>query len=164
MKTRFLLLIPVFALLSFKQGNQPFKKDEPFSERITGLQISSFLTYDGKKVTDYSIIIYHDAGPNDTVTMSNRKNVSLLLDYNHNYTLDYVKEGYRDRLVLIDTHVKSGVEKKNLSFDYEIEMVKQNEKSNTIDDLPVALISYDANQSKFDYSRKYHNQVRGKKY
>lgn len=152
-----LLLLTIF----FCQGLSAKKYyDLVPSDSIANLELSFKLTEEGKRVSEYYLLIYCDTNAADTLFVSKGKVAYLYLHYNHNYTLRYVKPGYRDRILIIRTGIESAIHFKNMEFDYEIELVKENEAANTFADLPVAIVRYDANKKKFDYSRKYHHQVR----
>lgn len=151
-------ILPVLiALFSFTTVNAKNVSD---STQTSGLEVSVKLTDDGAKVSDYSVIIYQDGNAMDTFFIGKSKPITIWLDYNHNYALRHIKTGYRDRVVLIDTYVSQKNASDIMDFDYEIELIRENESANTFDDFPVAFIHYDANQKKFDYSRKYDRQVR----
>jgi hypothetical protein len=133
------------------------------ADSAPNLELSFKLRDDGKRIGDYYLLIYCDTNAADTLFVKKGRVAYVHLKYNHNYTLRYVKEGYRDRIVIVRTDIASMKQSKDMEFDYQIELVKISEASNTIADLPVAVIKYDARKKKFDYSRKYHRQVRTKK-
>ncbi|MEO5645260.1 MAG: hypothetical protein ABIQ40_11620 [Bacteroidia bacterium] len=149
----FLILLFFCLNLSAKQ----YMLQKPNS--IPTLELSFKLTDEGKRVTNYYLLIYCDTNAADTLFIQKGKVSYLYLRYNHNYTLRYVKQGYRDRVLIVRTDFAN---RKNMQFDYEIELVKENELANTFADLPVAIIRYDLNKKRFDYSRTYHKQVRQK--
>jgi hypothetical protein len=126
------------------------------------VELSFKLTDHGKKVGDYYLLIYCDTNAADTLFVRKGRVAYLQLDYNHNYTLRYVKEGYRDRVVIVRTNIAQNVKPKDMDFDFEIGLVKETAAANTFADLPVAIIRYDVHTKKFDYSRKYHRQIRQK--
>jgi hypothetical protein len=151
------ILLATITLLGFTKVSANNTSDSTLN---SGLEISFKLTDDGSRVSDYSVIIYQDGNAMDTIFIGKSKPVSIWLDYNHNYALRHIKAGYRDRIVLIDTHISQKSGSDIMDFDYEIELIRENEAANTFDDFPVAFIHYDASQKKFDYSRKYDRQVR----
>ena len=158
MKKNFLLLVTLLTCFAASARGHHGKEEQP------NVELSFKLTEHGKKIGNYYLLIYCDTNAADTFFVKKGKVTYIHLGYNHNYTLRYVKEGYRDRVVVVNTRLKNGIPLKDYEFDYEIGLVKENEAPNTLGDLPVAVIRYDANRSKFDYSRKYHRQVRKKKY
>lgn len=132
------------------------------NDSLAHLELSFKLRDGSKRISDYYVLIYCDTNAADTLFIQKGKITYLYLDYNHNYTLRYVKKGYRDRILIVRTGMKSMTQLKDMAFDYEIELVKENEAPNTFADLPVGVVHYDKNKKKFDYSRKYHRQVRQK--
>ncbi len=153
-----LLLLTIF----FCQGIAAKHYSVTASDSVPSLELSFKLTDEGKRMGEYYLLIYCDTNAADTLFIETTKVTYLYLNYNHNYTLRYVKPGYRDRILIVRTSVASLIHFKNMEFDYEIELVKVTEEANTMADLPVAIIRYDMNQKRFDYSRKYHHQVRQK--
>lgn len=132
------------------------------NDSLANLELSFKLRDGSKRISDYYVLIYCDTNAADTLFIEKGRVAYLYLEYNHNYTLRYVKEGYRDRILIVRTGIKSMTQLKDMEFDYEIELVKENEAPNTFADLPVAVVRYDKSKKKFDYSRKYHRQVRQK--
>jgi hypothetical protein len=131
-------------------------------DSIPNLELSFKLTDEGKRVSDYYLLIYCDTNAADTVFVEKGKVAYVYLNFNHNYTLRYVKQGYRDRILIVRTDIASMVHFKTMRFDYEIELVKKDEEANTYADLPVGIVRYDKHKNKFDYSRRYHYDVRNK--
>jgi hypothetical protein len=154
----FFLLIAVIAGTGVSAHGHHGEEEQP------NVELSFKLTDHGKKTGNYYLLVYCDTNAADTLFVKKGRVTYLDLDYNHNYTLRYVKEGYRDRILIVNTHIKTGVTLRDHEFDYEIGLVKNTEAPNTLGDLPVAVIRYDVNRNKFDYSRKYHRQVRKKTY
>jgi hypothetical protein len=154
----FFLLITLFTCIAASARGHHDKEDQP------NVELSFKLTDHGKKTGNYYLLLYCDTNAADTFFVKKGKVTYVQLDYNHNYTLRYIKEGYRDRVVIVNTHMKNGAILKDHEFDYEIGLIKNTDAPNTLADLPVAVIRYDVNHSKFDYSRKYHRQVRKKTY
>ncbi|MBI3510310.1 MAG: hypothetical protein HY064_06575 [Bacteroidetes bacterium] len=126
------------------------------------LEISSFLTYNGEKVSDYSMIVYEEGIPVDTFIVTEENKTFVMLNYDCNYCIRYTKEGFLDRVVLIDTHVPEGESFMKHTFDFEIELVSLKDHGNTIGDLPVAIVEYDTYSNEFLNDRDYFRQVRGK--
>jgi hypothetical protein len=132
------------------------------SDSLIGVELSSQLRFDGKKVSDYTLIIYCDSNAAETLYVEKAKVIYVQLKYNHNYTLRYLKDGFRERVLLVNTHVDAKTALRDMDFDYEIELITENAPANTLGDLPVAIIRYDQMERRFDYSKKYHRQVRQK--
>ncbi|HET6991914.1 MAG TPA: hypothetical protein VFJ43_11350 [Bacteroidia bacterium] len=160
MKTKNLLpIICTIALLFIKQNvkaKQLVNLDGP------GLEIASTLTLNDERISGYTLIIYDETQSSDTIEIAKAKSIYLKLSYGHIYSLRYIKQGFRERVVMINTRVNEEKQKEETGFDFEIEMIPQNESGNTICDLPVAVIEYNYAENNFEYSRAYHRQVRGK--
>jgi hypothetical protein len=154
----------VFFLLGlfFCQGLAAKHFSQQPNDSIPSLELSFKLKDGSKRISDYYVLIYCDTNAADTLFVEKGKVSYLYLNYNHNYTLRYVKPGYRDRILIVRTGIASAIHLKDMVFDYEIELVKEDEAPNTFADLPVAVVHYDKSKKKFDYSRKYHRQVRQK--
>ena len=161
MKTKNLLpLIGTIALLFL---NQEIKANQKIiNQKGPGLEISSILSSNKERVSDYTLIIYDENQSSDTIVVSKAKIIFLKLSYNHSYSLRYVKEGFRDRVVMIDTKINEDQQMKETRFDFEIIMIPENQPGNIISDLPVAVIHYDYSENEFEISRDYYRQVRGK--
>lgn len=156
MNTHLLLLLGLFF------GNAVFATNYASlaADTAPNLELSFKLRDDGKRISNYYLLIYCDTNAADTLFVTKGRVAYVHLKYNHNYTLRYVKEGYRDRILIVRTNVAAMKNYRDMEFDYQIELVKKTEASNTIADLPVAVIKYDPHKKKFDYSHKYHRQVR----
>lgn len=156
MKKAFLLLLTGLFYTGLNALDYSAKK----SDNAPNLELSFKLTDEGKKIGEYYLLIYCDTNKADTLFVQKGKVSYLYLEYNHNYTLRYVKEGYRDRVLIVRTDV-SGVKRlRDFEFDFEISLIKENEPANTVADLPVGIVHYDSHKKKFDYSRKYHKEIR----
>lgn len=149
----------LLVLLFLVSGKLTAQKHEP-GDDVPGIELSCVLSDDGRHLANYSMIVYCDGVPQDTFLVEKPKPVYFRLAYGHNYAIRHIAEGYRDRIVMVNTIVDVKTSQKKHTFDYQIEMIRENEPANTWNDLPVALICYDAKHKKFDYSRKYNDQVR----
>lgn len=127
-----------------------------------GLEIASMLLFNEERITNYTLIIYDENQSSDTIVVTKAKHLYFKLRYGHFYSLRYIKKGYKERIVMIDTRLDEANSINETGFDFEIEMIPENQQGNTISDLPVALINYNYSEKKFEYSRNYHRQIRGK--
>ncbi len=161
MKTK--ILVPIFGTIALIFPNQKIKANtQLINQEGPGLEISSILTFQELRISDYTLIIYDENQSADTVVVPKMKTLFLKLSYGHIYSLRYVKPGFLDRVVMIDTKILEGYESQETGFDFEIEMIPESQCSNTMDNLPVGLVRYDYSEQKFDYSRNYHRQIRRK--
>ncbi len=123
------------------------------------LDLSGVMTIGGEKVANYSVYIFQDGSPSDTFHVNNRLEQHYSLPVNHHYALKFTRPGCKDRLMLVDTHVGAKKLRSLYTFRYDIQFI-ENDKSNTFDDFPVAVVHYDEQKKDFDYNREYHANVR----
>lgn len=123
------------------------------------LDLSGIMTINNEKVSDYTVHIFQDGSPSDTFQVHSRLEQHYALPIGHNYAIKFTKPGYKDRILLIDTHIDARKVESMYSFRYSIEFITEGE-SNTFDDFPVAYITYNEKQKDFDYDRNYHQNVR----
>jgi len=146
-----LSLLAIASLISFTSIHANSVRDKKSdSDTTIGVELSSQLRFQGKKVSDYTLIIYCDSLAPETLYVEKAKVIYLDLQYNHNYTLRYLKDGYRERVLLVNTNVDAKTALRDMDFDYQIELVPQNAPANTLGDLPVAIVRYDKAEKKFD--------------
>ncbi len=154
-KPLFLLIAGIALATGLSAAHLDTSDDKP------GLELSILLRDEGHKMPDYTLIVYCDDGSApDTIRVEMNKSVYVKLSYHHNYTIRHIKEGYRERVLLVNTHVDEKTAKRWLVFDYEIELVREDEPANTLADLPIAVVHYHKNLKNFEYDRNYHQQVR----
>lgn len=130
-----------------------------FEQEVYMLEVSGVMTVNGTRATDYMVYMFEDGVLNDSFHIDNRREQYFGFEFGHNYAMEFVKDGYKKRVLLIDTHLPQDAYSSNFHFRYEIEFIGK-DVSNTFDDFPVAYITYDAKKKDFDYNRKYHNNVR----
>jgi hypothetical protein len=153
MPARLLLLLALLAL-PFAASSAP---RNPATKKV---EITCAVLDEGKHLDEYFIIIYCDNNLSDTIFVDKKKTVVFYLNYGHQYAIRHIAGGYRDRVVMINTCVDTKTAQVEHFFDYELEMIATDEPVNTLNDLPVAVVRYDAQLKKFDYSRQYALQVR----
>lgn len=123
------------------------------------LDLSGVMTVSDEKTAGYTVYIFEDGSPSDTFQVTNRQEQHYMLPVNHNYALKFVKPGYKERIMLVNTHINEKRLHDVYSFRYQIGFLQKDE-SNTFDDFPVAFVHYDQQQKDFDYNRTYHTNVR----
>lgn len=125
-----------------------------------GVELSCMLVSNDKPLTDYTIIVCCNECQADTIHVKDIEDVYFRLEYGRQYAIIHRAAGFRERIVMMNTQVDQKTSLKKKVFDYEIEMISVQQPANTLYDLPVAVVRYDPSTGKFDYSRKYHQQVR----
>lgn len=157
------LLLPILYCISILLFGQSLKATQHLiNQDGPGLELTSKLMFNDERISDYTLIIYNENQTSDTIEVSTIRSIDLKLSYGHYYSLRYIKPGFLDRVVMIDTRINENIKVKDAGFDYEIEMIPIMVHGNTVADLPVAIIHFDITESKFEYSRNYHRQIRGK--
>ncbi len=124
------------------------------------LELSGNMSVDGAKVADYFVYIFENGVLIDTFFVDSKQEIFFDLDFNRNYAIKFVKAGYKERILLVDTHIADEGFHKSYTFRYDIEFLPHEATSNTFDDFPVAFITFQENVKDFDYDRKYHSNVR----
>lgn len=152
MKPHVLILLSAFFM-------QAETNATPLFGRPPGLEISVSLSENETPVNGYRIFIFEDSKFRDSVYAELALPVYLQLDLNKKYCLKFIKPGFLERLVLVETTVPAGKEKGKYSYDFEIGMLPDDSSANTAGDLPVALIHYDTLQGAFNYSLQYAGSV-----
>ena len=154
MRTLTLLFLLLLGQSSLHANASRQEKDKP------GVEVSCILLDDDLRLSNYTVIVYCDGVVSDTFTVNKARPLYFILDYGHQYAVRHISPGYRDRVVMIDTHVDKETASDYHTFDYQVEMVSADQPANTICDLPAAVVRYDAKQEMFDYSKTYSKQVR----
>lgn len=131
-----------------------------FEQEVYMLEVSGVMTVNNQRVDDYTVYMFEDGILTDSFYIDNRREQFFGLELGHNYAMKFVKQGYKCRTLLIDTHLPETAQSDYFTFRYDIEFIAKDAKSNTFDDFPVAYITYDAKKKDFDYNRTYHYNVR----
>lgn len=152
----FFLLLTVLALTAAKNGQGKSKK----RANPPGVELSCVLAHNKIRLAEYTVVVYRDDIVTDTLTVIEPSPVYFELEYGHQYAIIHQAKGYQERILMVNTVVDSKTRNLKKVFDYQIEMLLDGEPPNTLYDLPVAVVRYDASLGKFDYSKKYHNQIR----
>lgn len=92
-----------------------------------------------------------------------KKNAKFAIDApeNKHYTLEFVKEGFVTKRVIINTKLlpENRIEEKDFAFD--VYMIQEKEGVDySILDFPIALIEYRKSVRAFDYNKKYTRKMR----
>jgi hypothetical protein len=121
------------------------------------LDFSGVMTINDQKVSDY---IFQDGALRDSFYVTNKREQYYELPLNHNFALKFRKTGYRERIVLVDTHVPNAEAQRYYSFRYSIEFISEDAPANTFDDFPVAYVTFQKAKKDFDFDRTYHKNTR----
>lgn len=148
------------ALFASAPATAEVKTNTDFTQDMYFLEISGVMTVNGAKVEDYTVIFFEDGKLIDSFYIDNRREQYFGMEFGHNYALKFVKKGYKNRVLLVDTSLPEDAHSDNFTFRYSIEFIPKDAPSNTFDDFPVAFVTYDAKRKDFDYNRTYHYNVR----
>lgn len=124
------------------------------------LDFSGVMTINDQKVSDYMVYIFQDGALRDSFHVTNKREQYYELPLNHNFALKFRKTGYRERIVLVDTHIPNAEAQRYYSFRYSIEFISEDAPANTFDDFPVAYVTFQKAKKDFDFDRTYHKNTR----
>ena len=124
------------------------------------LDFSGVMTINDQKVSDYMVYIFQDGALRDSFYVTNKREQYYELPLNHNFALKFRKTGYRERIVLVDTHIPNTEVQRYYSFRYSIEFISEDAPANTFDDFPVAYVTFQKAKKDFDFDRTYHKNTR----
>jgi hypothetical protein len=136
------------------------ESNRDFTQEMYFLELSGVMTVNDVKVDDYTVFFFEDGKLVDSFYIDERREQYFGMEFGHNYALKFVKKGYKNRVLLVDTFLPQDAHSDDYTFRYSIEFIPKDAPSNTFDDFPVAFVTYDAKQKDFDYNKTYHNNVR----
>jgi hypothetical protein len=158
--TALLIMLSLNATASEPQNTPTPVQDSINLRKGYFLDFSGVMTINDQKVDDYTVYIYQDGVLKDSFFVTNKREQYYELPLNHNFALKFRKEGYRERIILVDTHVPDSESIRYYTFRYSIEFISENDPSNTFDDFPVAYVVFQKSKKDFDYDKKYHRNTR----
>lgn len=92
------------------------------------VEISASALIEDKTVGEYSILIYNDGLLKDSLFIKQTKAVTLSLESGKLYSVLFKKANYPNKLVIVDTHIPSGLrELVEEPFELQIELAKVSE-------------------------------------
>jgi hypothetical protein len=146
----FLLVFSVFINVFAQETND---------EQFLAFKLETALTAGQKEISDYQIVLSYDGGFTDTVNIEKSgRRIFISLQKNEIYTLIFHKDGFDEKMVVLDTRMPDEVDT-TFPFDlsFEIEMHPNHSRQYTEHlDFPVAIFRFYDHDDKFDYSKKYH--------
>jgi hypothetical protein len=128
------------------------------------IEMSSLLTVKGLPTQNYELIVSLDGDMIDTLKVEKAKPIFFDLEPGKLYGLVFKKDGYPDKIVMVDTTIPPTLNKSMyFSADIEIELdVETSTQKKDFIDYPVATFRFDSQKKQFDYSRSYYNTVHKK--
>lgn len=124
-----------------------------------GLEISCSVSQKDNPMRDYQVLIIENDTLYDTIFADLTLPIFIQLDLNKSYLLEFSKPGFLERLVLVDTKVPAGRDKKRYSYDFEIEMPFRYCDTGSYAVQPIARIIYDTKDGKFGYDAEYAKSI-----
>lgn len=124
-----------------------------------GLEISCSVSQKNSPMRDYQILIIENDSVYDTIFADLSMPIYIQLDLNKSYLLEFSKPGFMERLVLIDTKVPDGKNRKKYSYDFEIEMPFRYCDTGFYAMQPIARIIYDETVGDFGYDLEYARSI-----
>src|ERR1044072_7902654 len=124
-----------------------------------GLEISCSLSDKDNPLKEYQILILEDDTVRDTIFADLAIHIYIQLELNKSYVLEFSKPGFLERLVMIDTKVPAGKEKRRYSYEFEIDMPYMYKDTGVYAIQPIARIIYDSASGEFTYDAEYARQI-----
>ena len=115
---------------------------------------------------NYSITIYFEGTKKDSIFINDIKPVQLNFEYEKTYCLLFNKDGFKNKIIIVNTKIPKGIKKLNKGInEFEIEMSEDIvKKSKQIEDLPVAILMIDKDKKYFTVNEEYHDYTHNKPY
>ena len=122
---------------------------------FTGLEISCILSDRNNPIKEYTILILENDTARDTIFAEFAIPIYIQLEFNKSYVIEFSKPCFLERLILIDTKVPAGKERKRFSYEFEIDMPFAYNDTGMYAVQPVARIIYDSISGAFGYDEAY---------
>ncbi len=120
-----------------------------------GLEIACSVSEKNTALKEYSIFIFVDDTISDTIFAELALPIYVQLDLNRSYRLEFMKPGYMERVIILNTNVPEGKERKRFTYEFEINMHFHGNDTGLVAVAPVAVIQYDSLLGDFNYSTEY---------
>ncbi len=124
-----------------------------------GLEISCSISQKSNPMRDYQILIIENDTIFDTIYADLTLPIYIQLDLNKSYLLEFSKPGFMERLILVDTKVPAGKDRKRFQYDFEIEMPFRYCDTGYYAVQPIARIIYDDSKTGFGYDEEYAKSI-----
>lgn len=133
-----------------------------FSQKIANpyegaLEISGSALFNDEKTSNYAVSVFLDGHRLDSVFVKNMKPIRMYVDYDKVYTFLFQKENCRDKIVILNTQVPSGLKAmQDESFDFKVEMTQSITRNcPETEDLPVAVVMISKSDELLEASENY---------
>lgn len=124
------------------------------------VEIKGNVLGNGKKLDKLQVTLYEDG--KEIRKLSNTKcPFKFELPRNHYYSLEVKKEGYLPAVIIIDTEVPKNKPECNYHFQFDYEMIaEQNNYNKEYLDFPAAIVKYIKKTDEFLISDKYNTHIK----
>jgi hypothetical protein len=122
------------------------------------VEINASALIEDKAVGEYTILIYNDGVLKDSVFNKKTKAVTLSLESGKLYSVVFKKATYPNKLVMVDTHIPSGLrELVEEPFELQIELAKVSDSlKQDLADYPVAILTVNKKEKSLMASENYY--------
>lgn len=131
---------------------------ESFYAQIKILEINASALVEDKAVGEYTILIYNDGNLKDSIFVKKSKAITLSIESGKLYSILFKKATYPNKLVIVDTHIPSGLrELVEEPFELQIELAKVSESlKKDLADYPVAILTVSKKEKSLMASENYY--------
>jgi hypothetical protein len=124
-----------------------------------GLEISCSASQRNAPLKEYTIYVRENDTIRDTIFADLTLPVFIQLELNKSYLLEFSKPGFLERLVLVDTKVPNGKDRRRYTYEFEIDMPFIYSDTGSYAIRPIARIIYDQSVSGFSYDLEYAKSI-----
>jgi len=158
-------IFPLFILLLFIQSNlfaqtAGAKKKAPRDTKDDCLAVIGFFnnTKYIKKITAY---LYEGSTIIDSAIVNSMKDFGFILKKNKEYSIKIMSKGYYPRLISVNTKIPDDVSTVPIFvFEFEITLLPETKGvDDYFTDFPIALIDFNTKTEKFNYNKKYTENI-----
>lgn len=142
------LLLPALLALPFAVAGQG---------RFT---VNGRLKIEGGDLSQTRVVVYKDGAKERSITSGLNK-FTLDLDINHDYILEFEKDGFVSKKISFNTHAPAEASANGFTpFDFAVSLFKQYDDINiVVFNQPVGVIRYDDKTGDFDYDTDYTKSI-----
>lgn len=155
-----LILSMLIASVAFGQGKLVDRRDQAEGWY---LPVHGEVTLDGARAQDYDLILYKDNVELGKLKPKSKGRFELELDIDQTYTVRIMKEGFQEKMILVDTSIPEGLIQYP-AYDCFVNLMPVN--ASNIDpfytDFPSAVVRYNPDMGGFYHSEHYLSHIQTK--
>jgi hypothetical protein len=156
-------LFTLSLFLSLLLGSMPVLAGTGVRDTADCLEISGSVWVEGDSTDHISVELVLDNEVVEQLDVASFQPFKFYLKRDKHYTVKLSRHGFIGQAVTVDTELPGGMKVKSLyKFHFETELVKAPDKAAfTADalDYPIALVRFNTDKKKFEYSQKYNDMV-----